>query len=92
MKHVSILIPDDQTNMSTIACIVGSLQVFEAANAYFEAAAILVRKGQRNRARSLIGLLRNLDKSKADEKLSLPLPLSPVIITVMSVGAACMAT
>lgn len=36
MKHVSILIPDDQTNMSTIACIVGSLQVFEAANAYFE--------------------------------------------------------
>lgn len=39
----------------------------QAANAYFEAAAILVRKGQRNRARSLIGLLRNLDKSKADE-------------------------
>ena len=36
MKHLSILIPDDQTNMSTIACIIGSLQVFEAANAYFE--------------------------------------------------------
>ncbi len=39
----------------------------QAANAYFEAAAILVRKGQVNRARSLMGLLRNLDKSKADE-------------------------
>ncbi|WP_308992467.1 helix-turn-helix domain-containing protein [Mariniflexile litorale] len=36
MKHLSILIPDDQTNMSTVACIVGSLQVFAAANAYFE--------------------------------------------------------
>ena len=39
----------------------------QAANAYFEAAAILVRKGQVNRARSLMGMLRNLDKSKADE-------------------------
>ena len=39
----------------------------QAANAYFEAAAILVRKGQVNRVRSLMGLLRNLDKSKADE-------------------------
>lgn len=39
----------------------------EAASAYFEAAAILVRNGQANRARSLIGLLRHLDKSKADE-------------------------
>lgn len=36
MKHLSILTPDDQTNMSTVACIVGSLQMFEVANAYFE--------------------------------------------------------
>lgn len=36
MKHLSILIPDDQTNMSTIACIVGSYQVFMTANSYFE--------------------------------------------------------
>ena len=36
MKHLNILIPDDQTNMSTIACVIGSLQVFEAANAYYE--------------------------------------------------------
>lgn len=35
MKHLSIVIPDDQTNLSTIACIVGSYQVFSAANAYF---------------------------------------------------------
>ncbi len=36
MKHLSILIPDDQTNMSTIACVIGSYQVFMAANTYFE--------------------------------------------------------
>ncbi len=39
----------------------------EAASAYFEAAAILVRNGQANRARSLMALLRHLDESKADE-------------------------
>lgn len=39
----------------------------QAASAYFEAAAILVKKGQGNRAKSLMGLLRHLDKSKADE-------------------------
>ena len=39
----------------------------QAASAYFEAAAILVAKGQIYRARSLIGLLRHLDSSKADE-------------------------
>jgi len=39
----------------------------QAASAYFEAAAILVRKGHVDRARSLMGLLRHLDKSKADE-------------------------
>ena len=39
----------------------------QAASAYFEAAAILVRQGKVNRARSLMGLLRHLDKSKAGE-------------------------
>jgi len=39
----------------------------QAASAYFEAAAILIRQGQISRARSLIGLLRHLDKSKASE-------------------------
>ncbi len=39
----------------------------QAASAYFEAAAILVNKGQIYRARSLMGLLRHLDKSKAIE-------------------------
>ena len=39
----------------------------EAAAAYFEAAAILIRKGQVNRARSLSGLLNHLDKAKAEE-------------------------
>lgn len=39
----------------------------QAAAAYFEAAAILVRKGQVSRAQSLMGLLRHLDKNKANE-------------------------
>jgi len=39
----------------------------QAASAYFEAAAILIKKGQVNRAQSLMGLLRHLDKAKADE-------------------------
>lgn len=39
----------------------------QAASAYYEAAAILVRIGQRSRAESLIGLLWRLDPSKADE-------------------------
>lgn len=36
MKHVSIIVPDDQTTMSTISCIVGSFQVFVEANKCFE--------------------------------------------------------
>ena len=36
MKHLSILIPDEQTTMSTIACIIGSFQVFTEANKFFE--------------------------------------------------------
>ena len=39
----------------------------QAASAYYEAAAILVRQGQIRRARSLVGLLHYLDKSKAIE-------------------------
>ncbi len=39
----------------------------QAAMAYFEAASILVRKGQIQRAKSLMGLLRNLDKNRADD-------------------------
>lgn len=41
MKHLSILVPDQQTTMSTVACIVGSFQVFNEANKYFE------RKGEK---------------------------------------------
>ncbi len=36
MKQLSILIPDEQTNMSTIACIVGAYQVFTEANKFLE--------------------------------------------------------
>ena len=41
MKHLSILVPDEQTNMSTIACIVGAYQVFSEANNYW------TRKGEK---------------------------------------------
>lgn len=32
MKHLSIIVPDEQANMSTIACITGSYQLFSEAN------------------------------------------------------------
>lgn len=32
MKHLSIIVPDEQTNLSTVACIVGSYQLFHEAN------------------------------------------------------------
>ncbi|MFN8396580.1 MAG: hypothetical protein U0176_18285 [Bacteroidia bacterium] len=32
MKHLSILVQDDQTSLSTVACIVGASQVFSEAN------------------------------------------------------------
>ncbi|MBX7125523.1 MAG: helix-turn-helix domain-containing protein [Cyclobacteriaceae bacterium] len=36
MKHLSILVPDEQTTMSTLACIIGSHQVFAEANRFTE--------------------------------------------------------
>ncbi len=39
----------------------------EAADAYFEAASILVKLGQAGRARSLLPMLDRLDRSKAEE-------------------------
>lgn len=39
----------------------------QAASAYYEAAAIMVKKGQSRRARSLMGLMRHLDKTKAEQ-------------------------
>lgn len=34
MKQLAILVPNEQTNLSTIACIIGSIQVFTEANSY----------------------------------------------------------
>lgn len=36
MRHLSVLVPNEQTNMSTIACIVGTYQVFSEANKFRE--------------------------------------------------------
>jgi transcriptional regulator GlxA family with amidase domain len=36
MKHLTILVPDGQSNLSTIACIVGAYEIFNAANAYWK--------------------------------------------------------
>lgn len=35
MKHLSILIPDEQSNLSTIACVVGAYEIFSEANAFW---------------------------------------------------------
>jgi len=34
MKHVTIIVPDGQSGLSTVACIVGACEIFEEANAY----------------------------------------------------------
>lgn len=36
MKHITITAPDGQTNLSSVACIVGSYEILMAANAYWE--------------------------------------------------------
>jgi len=36
MKHLTILVPDGQSNLSTLACITGATEVFIEANSYWE--------------------------------------------------------
>jgi len=36
MKHITIVIPDGQSTLSTIACMVGSCEIFATANAYWK--------------------------------------------------------
>ena len=36
MKHITILIPDGQVNMGTIATIIGAIEIFNEANTYWE--------------------------------------------------------
>jgi transcriptional regulator GlxA family with amidase domain len=38
MKHITILVPDGQSTLSTIACIVGAYEVFTRANDYWKKA------------------------------------------------------
>ena len=35
MKHISIIAPDGQTNMSSVACIVGAYEILSEANSYW---------------------------------------------------------
>jgi transcriptional regulator GlxA family with amidase domain len=35
MKHITIIVPDGQSTLSTIACIVGSYEIFATANGYW---------------------------------------------------------
>jgi transcriptional regulator GlxA family with amidase domain len=34
MKHLTIIFPDERSNLSTVACIAGTFEIFAAANAY----------------------------------------------------------
>jgi len=36
MKHITIIVPDGQTTLSSIACIVGAYEIFERANTYWK--------------------------------------------------------
>lgn len=34
MKHLTLIVPDAQSNLSTIACIIGAYEIFTTANKY----------------------------------------------------------
>ena len=36
MKHITIIVPDGQSTLSTIACIVGAYEIFTTANGYWK--------------------------------------------------------
>ena len=36
MKHITLIVPDGQSTLSTIACIVGSYEIFTSANSYWK--------------------------------------------------------
>lgn len=36
MKHLIIVVPDGQSTLSTVACIVGAYEIFTKANSYFK--------------------------------------------------------
>lgn len=38
MKHITIIVPDGQTNLSSVACIVGTYEIFTTANSYWKRA------------------------------------------------------
>ncbi len=35
MKHITLLYPDAECNLSTVACIVGTVEIFSRANGYW---------------------------------------------------------
>jgi transcriptional regulator GlxA family with amidase domain len=37
MKHLSLIVPDGQSNLSTIACLIGAYEIFARANEHWEA-------------------------------------------------------
>src|SRR5579872_2073586 len=39
MKHLTIVVPDGQTTLSTVACIVGACEIFTEANKYWKRSA-----------------------------------------------------
>src|SRR5687768_11416630 len=36
MKHITIIVPDGQSTLSTVACIVGTYEIFIRANGYWK--------------------------------------------------------
>jgi transcriptional regulator GlxA family with amidase domain len=36
MKHLSLIVPDGQSNLNTLACLIGAYEVFTAANEYWQ--------------------------------------------------------
>ena len=59
MKHITIIVPDGQVNMGTIATIVGALEIFTEADAYWK------RSGKESKFKiQTAGVSKKVDFSK----------------------------
>jgi len=59
MKHITILVPDGQSNLSTVASIVGASEIFTEANAYYK------RNGKRELYKvEIAGISKKVDYSE----------------------------
>jgi transcriptional regulator GlxA family with amidase domain len=64
MKHITIIVPDGQSSLSTIACIVGAYEIFTRANGYKSRAPAGEQAGKKEFTIQLAGVSKKADFGK----------------------------